>query len=206
VFLQRRAKARTPNPSTSTFWDGLSGQFKFDVASVLRRLEVGERRFGGAAQHFAVEREFRLVARARERRLRVAVCPLNDAALVRANRRHRALFARLGVIEQSLPPVGKREGNRFARLGNLCARERKTCALRFGLQLRVRIFAATSQNSDAQRGGGAFEKRATRNRGVHRKKEYLLKTHCPRATSHFLEKSVGKRIALVCPHVHHIPL
>ncbi len=73
------------------------GQLQFDISPVLRGCKMREWCFGGAAQNVTVQIEFRLVARASKGRLRVAVRPLHDAALVRANRRHRARFASLRV-------------------------------------------------------------------------------------------------------------
>jgi len=112
-----------------------SRQLQFDIVPILRRLEMGEGGFGGAAQNFALKVELRLMAGASEGRLRVAIRPLNDAALMGANRRHRAGLPGHRVKEQPLAPIGKSEGNGLASLGKLRVSKRKARALGFGLQL-----------------------------------------------------------------------
>ena len=133
-----------------------SRQLQFHIIPVLRGLKMGERGFGGAAQNFSLKIEFRLVAGASEGRLRVAIRPLNDAALMGADRRYRAGLSRKRVKEQTLASIGKSEGNGLSSFGKLGVRKRETRALRFGLQLRFGVASATRQNRDAKRCGGAF--------------------------------------------------
>lgn len=73
-----------------------------------------------------------------------------------ANRRYRAGLPGQRVKEQALAPIGKNEGNGFASFGKLGVGKRKARALGFSLQLSFGVGAATRQNRDAKRGGGAF--------------------------------------------------
>ncbi len=178
---------------------------EFDIVSILVRRKMRERRFGRPAQNAPVDVELRLVARTRKRRLRVAFSPLDNTALMRANRRNRARLARWRVIQNPLFGVGKRERNRFADFWKLSARNQKAFTLRFGLQLRIRTGSATIQKHNANRCGGAFEKGATRKRRIHREKGNLKEPTGARTPLIFLEKQNFKSLRFGSRYVHHLP-
>ncbi len=106
---------------------------------------------------------------------------------MRANRRNRARFAGLGVIQKALCGVGKGERNRFAGFGKLRARDQKAIALRFGLGLRIGIGTATIEEHDANSCGGAFEKGTTRKR-FHEEKSNLKEPTGARAPTFFSKR------------------